>query len=447
MPHSYTCPTIPQNLRKEETYVQIAEALNYLSDVSEDIFRCVNTRISSNRDKLRSITVRIQTAKRKIQRISTAKHAVQIFSSSKYPAEAIETRSYQPLFSADTTYPIKRFEYQYKPVAQTHDDPVEKLEFYHEPALGDTLVRLDGLGEVPRDSTFIGDILFYNSGKNAYKQSVVIADPLEGLGKASGRPRQAEVNELNLGDAPQSIAGKNATDPLQQMRADSYFYFPDIGDVPTLDVPLDLPDLPGIADDVHYSTDNEYLSIAPSLQHAQQSKPARSTTETVSVQTISEESKIIISEVPEVSTMVDDTPQEVNNEPEDESLPNISQDVGDVGSVLPKPVFSSVDDPHATLMDAIRKAAGGRNLRASKAVGGADAGGTDGGTATGDLMTDLHAKLHMRRKGISGTKGGSSGETVMDKISGMIPPPSCSVTATNDTLTESATTEDDEWED
>lgn len=50
----------------------------------------------------------------------------------------------------------------------------------------------------------------------------------------------------------------------------------------------------------------------------------------------------------------------------------------------------------------------------------------------GNLMADLHAKLSMRRKGISGSKSDSSPNvmnkdrgdgSVMDKISAMIPPP------------------------
>ena len=46
----------------------------------------------------------------------------------------------------------------------------------------------------------------------------------------------------------------------------------------------------------------------------------------------------------------------------------------------------------------------------------------------GDLMSDLFAKLQMRRKGISGSRGDRGGEetgggSAMDKISSMIPPP------------------------
>lgn len=42
--------------------------------------------------------------------------------------------------------------------------------------------------------------------------------------------------------------------PLPQT-AENYFYVPDLGQVPEIDVPSYLPDLPGIADDVSYSAD------------------------------------------------------------------------------------------------------------------------------------------------------------------------------------------------
>lgn len=40
-----------------------------------------------------------------------------------------------------------------------------------------------------------------------------------------------------------------------QQTAESYFYVPDLGQVPEIDVPTYLPDLPGIADDLSYNAD------------------------------------------------------------------------------------------------------------------------------------------------------------------------------------------------
>lgn len=60
-------------------------------------------------------------------------------------------------------------------------------------------------------------------------------------------------------------------------------------------------------------------------------------------------------------------------------------------------------------------------------------------------MADLHAKLAMRRKGISGVKANLEsvgGGSAMDKISAMIPPPP---TASNDKAS-ATNTEDEDWD-
>ena len=90
-------------------------------------------------------------------------------------------------------------------------------------------------------------------------------------------------------------------------------------------------------------------------------------------------------------------------------------------------------------MESIRAAGGAGNVKLKsakerklkkKAEKEAVAAPTSGG---GDLMSDLFSKQQMRRKGISGTKGDSSGQSggdtstgggsAMDRISSMIPAP------------------------
>ena len=105
---------------------------------------------------------------------------------------------------------------------------------------------------------------------------------------------------------------------------------------------------------------------------------------------------------------------------------------------MPSDVPAAVaSDGRASLMESIRKAGGKGNAKlrnvkerklkkkAEKEQSAVSAGGG------GDLMGDLFAKLSMRRKGISGSKGDSGGSSeaaagggsAMDKISAMIPAP------------------------
>lgn len=64
-------------------------------------------------------------------------------------------------------------------------------------------------------------------------------------------------------------SGRTVTLPyhLTLQAPENYFYVPDLGQVPEIDVPSYLPDLPGIADDLMYSADLG-PGIAPSAPGA-----------------------------------------------------------------------------------------------------------------------------------------------------------------------------------
>lgn len=101
-------------------------------------------------------------------------------------------------------------------------------------------------------------------------------DPLAGAVTKTHTTLETEKEEKPF-DAPLSIAMReqlerqvssddkltlshfNAQDYFTFMfvlqTAESFFYVPDLGHVPEIDVPSYLPDLPGIADDLSYSAD------------------------------------------------------------------------------------------------------------------------------------------------------------------------------------------------
>lgn len=80
--------------------------------------------------------------------------------------------------------------------------------------------------------------------------------------------------------APRSQCGPRApAEPshflyhLSLQAPENYFYVPDLGQVPEIDVPSYLPDLPGVADDLMYSADLG-PGIAPSAPGAIPELPA-----------------------------------------------------------------------------------------------------------------------------------------------------------------------------
>lgn len=244
---TYSVPLIPQNLNKHETIIQIAEVLNHLTNVTENIFNIVEKRLENNKSKLTDISHRVNVVNKKINKLKGAKKATQVFSSSRYPAS--ETfREYVSAFSDAPLLELKRHKVKSKHLPSTYE-PLDKLQFYHVGVSSDNKQeKLEGLGDIPEDIHNVNNLLLYNSGKNLYK-NFIITDVLKG-------PRNVKEEDDNditdIGPAPHSISERSI---LTKSTTQNYFYTPQIGEVPALDVPLDLPDLPGIADDLHYDSE------------------------------------------------------------------------------------------------------------------------------------------------------------------------------------------------
>ena len=249
----YKVPVLPQNLRKEETIVQIAESLNYLQEVSNDIFMKVNNRIKENEECLLEITNRIKETSNKISKISGAKKAIQVFSNSKYPGTDVN-KQFISIFNDKNIPHFKKFLFKYK--NQFIKDQTEAIQFFHvkNPVAVDN--DFVGLGEMSRNIVSLNDLLLYNSGKNLYIK-YTLSETLKVLQQL--KKEMSDTHQISA--APSSISDKIK---LAKSTDQDYFYIPNLGDVPTLDVPLDLPDLPGIADDLRYVS-TKSSGIAPSV--------------------------------------------------------------------------------------------------------------------------------------------------------------------------------------
>ncbi|KAJ8930873.1 hypothetical protein NQ314_016293 [Rhamnusium bicolor] len=263
--------------------------------------------------------------------------------------------------------------------------------------------KLEGLGEIPKSINCVNDLLLYNSGKNLYK-NFVIADALKG---PQNIKEDDERDISDIGPAPHSISERST---LPKSTTQTYFYTPQIGEVPALDVPLDLPDLPGIADDLHYEFEVG-PGIAPSVVATQ--NVIENIEELPAI--IHNETEVKENDIPDVNLPppppLDDEvvkPPPIQEIPKPQPEPVSERSEVDlpksskVKEKLPKINILPPNDARSSLMDAIRKAGGSgkANLRSVSE--------TEKEISTkppsGDLMADLHLKLSMRRKGISGTK-------------------------------------------
>lgn len=355
---NYSVPLIPQNLNKHETIVQIAEVLNHLTNVTESIFNLVEKRLEINKSKLTDISQRVEVVNKKINKLKGAKKATQVFSSSRYPAS--ETfREYVSAFSDAPPLELKRHKVKSKHLPSTYE-PLDKLQFYHVNVFSDKKQeKLEGLGDIPEDVNCVNNLLLYNSGKNLYK-NFVIADALKG-------PRNIKEEDDNditdIGPAPHSISERST---LTKSTTQNYFYTPQIGEVPALDVPLDLPDLPGIADDLHYVSE-----VGPGIAPSAVVTPniIENVDLPVIVQSEPEPKEPDLPNVslppppPPIIELPKPPPAEIDPTPEPQLISKKIEDLPKPPEVkeetqLPKTDVPPQNDVRSSLMEAIRKAGG-----------------------------------------------------------------------------------------
>ncbi|XP_004553312.2 WASH complex subunit 1 [Maylandia zebra] len=457
----YSVPLIQPDLRREEAVHQIADALMYLENISTDIFRRVSDSVEKNRHQLKRITDRIRLAQARVDKIKGSKKATKVFSSAKYPAPD-QLQDYLSIFAGATdpssqTRPRHRIQNKLRPFDEKALQ--EKLMYF--PVCVRNKKKTEdeteeGLGSLPRNISSVSSLLLFNTTENLYKKYVFL-DPLAGAVTKTHTTLETEKEDKPF-DAPLSITKR---EQLERQIAESYFYVPDLGQVPEIDVPSYLPDLPGIADDLSYSAD-----LGPGFA------PSGPTHNIPELPCFSEESS-----APGTQLQLDGTPPPPPPPPPppEPSLPpaapasappppppppppaDSSAEVSQVPSSGPVSGAPSEvvqpSDGRASLLESIRNAGGIgkaklRNVKERKlekkkqkeqeqAVGAAAGGG--------DFMSDLFNKLAMRRKGISGKgpAGGESGDApagpsgAFARMSDVIPPLPAPHTATTD---------DDDWE-
>ncbi|XP_074213519.1 WASH complex subunit 1 isoform X2 [Camelus bactrianus] len=252
---TYAVPLIQPDLRREEAIQQVADALQYLQKVSADIFSRISQRVELSRRQLQTIGERVSLAQAKIEKIKGSKKAIKVFSSAKYPAPE-RLQEYGSIFTGARdpglqTRPRRRIQSKPRPLDERALQ--EKLKYF--PVCVSTKPEPEdeaeeGLGGLPSNISSVSSLLLFNTTENLYKKYVFL-DPLAGAVTKTHVMLGTETEE-KLFDAPLSISKR---EQLEQQVPENYFYVPDLGQVPEIDVPSYLPDLPGVADDLMYSAD------------------------------------------------------------------------------------------------------------------------------------------------------------------------------------------------
>uniref|UniRef100_A0A671LJ75 WAS protein family homolog 1-like n=1 Tax=Sinocyclocheilus anshuiensis TaxID=1608454 RepID=A0A671LJ75_9TELE len=420
----YSVPLIQPDLRREEAVHQITDALQYLETISTDIFNRVSQSVEKNRAHLQSVTDRIKLAQARVQKIKGSKKATKVFSSAKYPAPE-KLQEYSSIFTgAVDPASQKRPRFKVQSKLRPLDDKALQEKLMYLPVCVNTKKRSEheteeGLGSLPRNVNSVSSLLLFNTTENLYKKYVFL-DPLAGAVTKTHTTLETEKEDKPF-DAPLSITKR---EQLERQTAENYFYVPDLGQVPEIDVPSYLPDLPGIADDLMYSADLG-PGFAPSVPASNSipELPSFGTEHDESNSHFRLEAPPPPPPPPPEATQVSVPPPGTSPAP---PPPPITADRTDAMSSQAPPTgivkrapteVLQPADGRASLLESIRNAGGiakanlrnvkGRKMEKKKQKEQEQVGAAVSG---GDLMSDLFNKLAMRRKGISG-KGPAAGDS------------------------------------
>lgn len=218
---------------------------------------------------------------------------------------------------------------------------------------------------------------------------------------------------------------------------------------------MDLPDLPGIAGDITFNMDDDFM-IVPSRARSDTVASLGITVTDSKVTAIPRVDPIPVpsSTSPHIDEQIEIKTIEVPKLPavqtprtEEYIIPPPPPPPSDIPKPPPIPTNATKDAPPASnarlnLLADIRKAGGKAKLRPAAASDRKPINEKkkEKPPPTDDLMSDLRNRLQMRRKGISGAKEQNQPSDMMSKISTMIPPPSM-----EHTLSKNNNESDEDW--
>ncbi|KAM7345713.1 WASH complex subunit washout [Cochliomyia hominivorax] len=502
----FKVPIIPTDLRHEETITQAAYALDCLQNTITTIFGRIDKRIEENNNKVQELQERISRSQAKINSLQGTRKAIHIYAPARFPSTSV-FKDIPQTFDFDQKQKVienkSNKEYHIESKLDTNLPSLnEKLIFFHvrdqnnekltkENNLSrkrESIKQTQDLGNMPQDLRSVSSTLLFNTDCCVYDldEGDMDTDAWRRAKLLRNKRQQQTNNQRNMGKqilepAPYSLAHRRNE---KLTPSGGLKYTPKLSEAPELDLPLDLPDLPGIADDLRYESQEAKQKIAPSLALVVENLPElkellkendnNKSYNITAQQSISSDITTIAPPPPPPPplTTVIQTPA-----PPPPPPPPALQKTEILANKPTTTISSSTNDTRSELMAAIRKAGGigkaalRQTAAAPLATHGSDVvdntrsqnslnkTNSNGNSQGGDLMADLHNKLLMRRKGISGTKDDSkntgtsnayttntpSGNPVISRLSALIPPPP--VNAKNKSRNTATTSEEEEDDD
>eukprot|EP01117_Protostelium_nocturnum_P013942 TRINITY_DN5255_c0_g1_i4.p1 TRINITY_DN5255_c0_g1~~TRINITY_DN5255_c0_g1_i4.p1 ORF type:complete len:449 (-),score=120.25 TRINITY_DN5255_c0_g1_i4:640-1986(-) len=206
-PH-YQIPIVFQDLRKEESYIQLFHSLQTLDGVFDQVFTRIGRVINEEKSKLNSISVRLSAANAKVKEISKSSIAVTVLSPSKYPATE-HLNYFKPIHSDSEAIRVPKacekestnFSKIPHLPSQFISNPGDCLILNEFNAFEDELDD-DGLGRLPEKIPSVSSLLMFNSVESPYRKDASMVDNLASKNRAKLR---ASEPKKQLASAPTTL--------------------------------------------------------------------------------------------------------------------------------------------------------------------------------------------------------------------------------------------------
>lgn len=168
----FNIPGIPDDLRQDETIFQVADALEYLDKVANEIFNRIHSRVVNNSAQLQKINDRVSLAQARIDKIKGSNKATTVLASPKYPS-ADHINLYETMFKNDDKMQLsKRMNYHVQAKHRIADESMirDKMQYYHVKSgrrkKKNDESRGEGLGGLPKHIPSVSSLLLFNTSEN-----------------------------------------------------------------------------------------------------------------------------------------------------------------------------------------------------------------------------------------------------------------------------------------
>jgi WAS family protein 1 len=206
----YEIPLVSSNLRPQEMISQMADTLEFLDQVSSDIFARVTQQIQESRTRITNIHKRVEVAQAKIDGLKGSRKATKIFSSSRFPG-SFQANSKSIFHKTSMKFNRTRIEYDGAESIVDGD-----MVFYP------THQQNGTRHQTPAPPSSVSELLIFNTEDLAFQgQSVSDKSSKSTL----RRKHDSEIStDTSIGEAPWSISSQR--DQLERSNPLNFSYMP-----------------------------------------------------------------------------------------------------------------------------------------------------------------------------------------------------------------------------